>query len=80
MNDKSYKITGDMTMHGITKKVEMDAVCIVCINPLSKKTVADFKITGIIKRSDFGMNNSSISSTLVNNKISMFANLKFIKN
>jgi polyisoprenoid-binding protein YceI len=80
MDDKNYKITGDMTMHGVTKRIQLNAICKVITNPKSKKTVAGFKITGTIKRADFNMNSSSISSTLVDNKISMFANLEFIKN
>ncbi len=27
VDDKNYKVTGDLTTHGITKTVELDAVC-----------------------------------------------------
>lgn len=51
-----YKIVGDLTMHGVTKKVELDATHYGNVeNPQSKKSVAGFKVTGVIKRSDFGI-------------------------
>ena len=53
---KQYKIVGDLTLHGVTKKVELDALHYGSIeHPQSKKTVAGFKVTGVVKRSDFGI-------------------------
>lgn len=51
-----YKLTGDLTMHGITKPVTMDLVYRGTVeNPMSKKQTAGFQLTGVIKRSDFGI-------------------------
>ncbi len=79
VDDKNYKVTGDLTMHGITKTVELDAVCRVGANPMSKKTIAGFKITGTIKRSEFGIG-ASMTSAMLGDEVSIVANAEFIKN
>lgn len=49
-----YKLAGDLTLHGVTKPVTMDLWYRGTItNPMSKKDDAGFKLTGVIKRSDF---------------------------
>lgn len=54
-----YKLTGDLTLHGVTKPVTMDLVYKGTVeNPMSKKQTAGFQLTGIIKRSDFSVGNS----------------------
>ncbi|SEM73527.1 Polyisoprenoid-binding protein YceI [bacterium A37T11] len=51
---KTFKLTGDLTIHGVTKTVTFDGVYRGTIdNPMSKKPSAGFSISGIIKRSDF---------------------------
>lgn len=78
VNDTNYKVTGDLTMHGITKTVELNAICKIGTNPMSKQTIAGFKITGIVKRSDFGIG-ASMGSALIGDEISIVANAEFIK-
>lgn len=52
----TYKLTGDLTMHGVTKPVTMDLLYTGLVeNPMSKKPTAGFQVTGTIKRSDFGI-------------------------
>src|SRR6478735_5926314 len=54
--DKKYKLVGDLTAHGVTKPVEFDVTYNGTINhPYFKKPVAGFKLSGKIKRSDFGI-------------------------
>lgn len=77
--DKNYKVTGDLTMHGITKTVVLDAICKIGTNPSSKQTIAGFKITGVVKRSDFGIGTSMAAST-ISDEVSITANAEFIKN
>lgn len=49
-----FKLTGDLTLHGVTKSVTLDLEYRGTIeNPMSKKPTAGFQLTGIIKRSDF---------------------------
>lgn len=53
MKDR-YKLTGNLTMHGITKSVTMDLWFRGIINDsMSKKDKAGFQITGILNRTDF---------------------------
>jgi len=54
--DASARVTGDMTLHGVTK-TEVFAVHLVGagVNPLSKAYTVGFEATGTIKRGDFGI-------------------------
>lgn len=49
-----YKLTGNLTMHGITEEVTLDLVYNGQVeNPMNKKPIAGFKVTGTLQRSDF---------------------------
>lgn len=51
-----YKVTGDMTMHGVTREVVLPVVLLgVGKNPMSSATTAGFLCQTTLKRSDFGM-------------------------
>jgi polyisoprenoid-binding protein YceI len=78
VNDKTYKVTGDLTMHGISKTIELDAICKVGTNPTNKQPIAGFKITGMIKRTDFGIG-TSMSSNLIGDEVTIVANAEFSK-
>jgi polyisoprenoid-binding protein YceI len=53
---KKYKLTGDLTLHGVTKSVDLDVTLNgTAVHPYSKKTIAGFKVTGTINRKDFGL-------------------------
>ena len=79
VKDNTYKVTGDLTMHGVTKTVELDAVARIGTNPMSKKTVAGFKIAGTLKRSDFGIG-ASMPASMLSEEIAIIANAEFAKN
>lgn len=50
------KVTGDLTLHGVTKPVMLDVdVVKVGTHPLRKGDAAGFDATATIKRSDFGI-------------------------
>jgi polyisoprenoid-binding protein YceI len=50
------KVTGDLTLHGVTKPVTLDVSLVGAgANPLSKKYTVGFEATGTLKRSDFGV-------------------------
>ena len=76
---KTYKVIGDLTFHGITKPITLDVLSNMGVNPMSKKTVAGFKITGTLKRTDFGIG-SSYPSAMIGNEISILAHGEFGKN
>lgn len=50
------RITGSLTLHGVTKPVVLNAVFNGGgINPVSKQYVVGFNASGVIKRSEFGV-------------------------
>ena len=51
-----FKLTGNLTLHGVTKPVTLDLLYRgTTTNPMSKAPTSGFQVTGIIKRSDFGI-------------------------
>jgi len=62
----------------ITKAIELDAICKMGINPMNKKEVAGFKITGKVKRSDFKIG-ASTPKAMVGDEVSIVANAEFVK-
>ena len=74
-----YKVTGNLTLHGVTKAVTLDVVYRGTItNPMSKGPDAGFKITGTIKRSDFGFG-SKFSSPMLSDEVELNASGEFLK-
>src|SRR5215211_7136496 len=54
--ENKYKLTGNLTLNGITKAVTLDLWYRGTIeNPMSKAPTSGFQATGIIKRSDFNL-------------------------
>ena len=50
------KVTGDLTLHGVTKPVTLDVTLVGAgVNPLNKKVTVGFEATGTLKRSEFGV-------------------------
>jgi polyisoprenoid-binding protein YceI len=63
----------------VTKSVTLDALYNGSIvNPMSKKTTAGFKVTGIIKRTDFGIG-ASFPPTMLSDEVRLDANTEFVK-
>lgn len=54
-SDMLYKLTGDMTMRGITKEVELDVIYNGNVIGLDGSNVSGFEITGTLNRFDFGL-------------------------
>ena len=77
-SENKYKITGNLTLHGITKPIVLDAIAKYTTHPMTKKTVAGFKITGTIKRTDFGIATSA-PSAMVSDEVAIVANAQFEK-
>ncbi len=54
--DKTAKVTGNLTLLGVTKPVTLDVTFNhKGENPFSKKETVGFSATGVVKRSEFGM-------------------------
>jgi len=52
---KKYKLTGDLTIHGVTKNVTLDAELSDPVKSPWGKLVRSVRLTGKVKRSDFGL-------------------------
>jgi polyisoprenoid-binding protein YceI len=79
VGDKKYKLLGNLTMHGVTKPVELDVTLNgTAVHPYTKKTIAGFKVSGILKRSDFGISPSS-PAAMLSDEITITSNAEFIK-
>ncbi len=51
-----YKLTGDLTLQGVTKRITVDMEFTGMVeNPMSQKQTAGFSVKGTIKRSDFNL-------------------------
>ena len=74
----NYIVKGNLTMHGVTKPVELTAMCRMGTHPMNNKTIAGFKITGKIKRTDFGIG-SSMGEKMLSEEVAIIANAEFAK-
>jgi polyisoprenoid-binding protein YceI len=74
-----YAITGDLTLHGITKRVTMNLVFRgTTVNPMSKATTAGFQLQGVIKRSDFNVG-PGFSAPMISDEVRIKADGEFIQ-
>ena len=68
-----YKLTGNLTMHGITKPVTLDVVFNgTVINPMSKKETYGFTIKGELSRADFNIG-GKFPEAMVGDKVTLNA-------
>jgi polyisoprenoid-binding protein YceI len=76
--DKKYKIIGELTMHGVTKLVDLDAIIASGTNPMSKKAVVGVRISGSLNRSTFGIA-ASMPSTMLGEEVAIKGSAEFGK-
>lgn len=74
-----FLVTGALTLHGVTKTVTLNSTLRgVTTNPMNKKTIAGFKVTGTIKRADFNLG-SKYPNAMLSDEITLNANTEFVK-
>ena len=74
-----FKLTGDLTIHGVTRQVTMDLIYKGTIeNPMSKKQTAGFQVTGVIKRSDFNVG-PGFPAPMISDEVRIKADGEFIQ-
>ena len=75
--DNKYKLMGNLTMHGVTKPVTLElSFRGPATNPMTKKPFAGFKISGTVKRTDFGIG-ASMPSAMLSDDVVITANGEF---
>jgi polyisoprenoid-binding protein YceI len=79
VGENKYKVSGDLTFHGVTKPVTLDAILRgTTVSPMTKKPVAGFKVTGTIKRGDFNFG-SKFPNAMLSEEVTITANTEFAK-
>ncbi len=74
-----YKLTGNLTLHGVTKPVTMDLWYRGTVeNQMSKKPTSGFQLTGTIKRSDFALG-EKFPAPMLSDEVRIVANGEFTK-
>ncbi|HTR28449.1 MAG TPA: YceI family protein [Puia sp.] len=79
VDGKNYKLEGNLTLHGVTKPVTLNVTFNGTVsNPMNHKTSAGFKVTGIIKRTDFGIG-TGFPTNMLSDEVMLNANVEFVK-
>lgn len=74
-----YKLTGDLSLHGVTKEVVMDLWYRGTIeNPQSKDVTSGFQLTGVLKRSDFNIG-PKFPAPMISDEVKIKADGEFIR-
>lgn len=74
-----YKLTGDLTLHGVTKSVTMDVWYRGTVeNPMSKAPTSGFQVSGTIKRSDFALG-ANFPAPMLGDEVTIKADGEFAK-
>lgn len=75
---KTAKVSGDLTLLGVTKPVTLDATLNGAIkeHPFAKKPAIGFSATGKVKRSEFGMGNFV---PMIGDEVTLLIEAEFIK-
>jgi polyisoprenoid-binding protein YceI len=74
----TYKIAGNLTMHGVTKAIILDALVRIPPAATGVKGVAGFKISGVIRRSDFDIG-AGFANLILGDEVTLTANGEFVK-
>jgi len=81
-DDNYYVLKGDLTLHGVTKPVELAVEFGGIHKSLYGQIVAGFEVTGKIKRTDFGLSWSAVTEAgglVLGEDVKVNINLELIK-
>lgn len=77
---KSYKLVGNLTMHGVTKPITLMAVLtgpITANGPQGKQEKVGMKVSGTLNRMDFGVGKAG--SAVVSEEVAILVNGEFAR-
>ena len=78
----TYKLTGELSMHGVTMEITLDVVYKGTVLDPFGNTKAGFKLAGVLDRTDFGLTwNGTLAAggLLVGNDVYLDINIELIK-
>jgi len=79
----AYELEGDLTMHGVTKRVKLIAIgALKTIKDPWGNTKYGFKVTGVINRKDFGLNWNAVleaGGVIVSEEVTLNINIELNK-
>jgi len=81
-DDDNYKLTGDLTIKGVTKQVEVNAEYGGTEKDAYGNQKIGFEITGTINRKEFGLTYNAITETgglAIGENIKLVANIQLLK-
>jgi polyisoprenoid-binding protein YceI len=77
MGEKTAKMTGNLTMMGVTRSITLDTTLInIGANPFSKAPTAAWSARGTIKRSDFG---SKYGAPAIGDEVTLIIDIEALK-
>jgi len=82
VKDNMWKLTGELTIKDVTKKIELDVVYNGIVKDPWGNTKAGFKITGKIMRFDYGLKWNNVmesGSMVVSDEVMIMANIELAK-
>lgn len=82
IDDKRYKLKGDLTMMGVTKPVELIAKYGGTVNDPWGNTKAGFQVVGKIDRTDFGLKYNSKMDTgglMIGEEVTIACDIELVK-
>ena len=82
VNDKNYKLTGDLTIRDVTKTVEFDVIYNGTVKDPWGNTKAGFRLTGNINRVEYGLKwNAAIEAggVVVSEKVNISCDIELGK-
>ncbi len=82
VGDNTYKITGDLTIRGVTKTVELDGLYRGEVTDPYGNVKSAWKLTGTINRHDFGLKWNALIETggaVVSADVNLTVNVQLVK-
>lgn len=80
--DDTYNLTGDLTLHGVTKSVTLKAEYGGQMQDFYGQTKAGFELSGVIKRKEFGLNWDAVTEAggvVVSDDVRLVLNIQVTK-
>jgi polyisoprenoid-binding protein YceI len=82
LSDSEYKLTGDITIRGITREIVLDVEFGGIMNDPWGNVKAGFELTGKLNRKDFGLNWNAVTEAggiVVSDEVKLQMSIEFVK-